>query len=72
MHGTGVKIIETQGPKIYNKNTMLKLLKTNAAIWFNKISGGGGEANDAKIIQHQNQRKKQTKQEHQTSWRMTR
>jgi len=33
-------IIEGQQAKIYNnyKNTRLKLLKTNAAIWFNKIN----------------------------------
>jgi len=37
MHGTGIKIIETQQANIYNyKNTRLKLLKTNAFIWFNK------------------------------------
>ena len=39
MHGTCIKIIEAQQAKICNnyKNTRLKLLKTNAAIWFNKI-----------------------------------
>jgi hypothetical protein len=39
MHGTGIEIIEVQQAKIYNtyKNTRLKLLKTNAAIWFNKM-----------------------------------
>jgi hypothetical protein len=39
MHGKAIKIIETQQAKICNsyKNTKLKLLKMNAAIWFNKI-----------------------------------
>ena len=40
MHGTGIEIIiDVQQTKIYNsyKNTKLKLLKTNAVIWFNKI-----------------------------------
>jgi len=39
MHGTDIEIIEDQQTKIYNtyKNTRLKLLKTIAAIWFNKI-----------------------------------
>ena len=39
MHGTGVKITDAQQAKIYNmyKNTKLRLLKTNAAIWFKKI-----------------------------------
>ena len=39
MHGTGSKMIETQQAKLYNvyKYTKLKLLKTKAAIWFNKI-----------------------------------
>jgi hypothetical protein len=38
MHGTGIEIIEDQQTKIYNyENTRLKLQKTNAAIWFNKI-----------------------------------
>jgi len=39
MHGTCVKVIEAQQPKICNnyKNTKLKLLTTNAAIWFNTI-----------------------------------
>ena len=34
-----IKIIEAQRAKIYNsyKNTRLKILKMNAAIWFNKI-----------------------------------
>jgi len=35
MNGKCTKLIETQQTKIYNyKNTSLKLLKTNAAIWF--------------------------------------
>jgi len=36
MHGKGIKIIKAQQTKIHNnyKNTRLKLLKTNAAIWF--------------------------------------
>jgi len=39
MHGTAIEIIEAQKAKIYNyKNTSLKLMKTNAAIWLNKIS----------------------------------
>jgi len=35
----GIKTKEAQQEQIYNnyKNTRLKLLKTNAAIWFNKI-----------------------------------
>ena len=35
----GIKTVEAQQAKICNnyKNTRLKLLKTNAAIWFNKI-----------------------------------
>jgi hypothetical protein len=39
MHGTGVKITEAQQAKICNsyKNTKLMLLKTNAAIWINKL-----------------------------------
>ena len=40
MHGTCTKIIEAQqAQNVYSnyKNTRLKLLKTNAAIWFNKI-----------------------------------
>jgi len=41
MQGTCVKIIEAQEAKICNnyKNTKLKLLTTNAAIWFNTICG---------------------------------
>jgi hypothetical protein len=36
---TNVKIIEAQQASLFNsyKNTKLKLPKTNAAIWFNKI-----------------------------------
>ena len=39
MHGETVKFTGAQQAKLYNiyKNTKLKLLKTNAAIWFNKI-----------------------------------
>jgi hypothetical protein len=40
MHGkTAIKIIDAQHAKLRNnyKNTKLKLLKTNAAIWFNKM-----------------------------------
>jgi len=39
MHCTGVKTIDDKRAKICNsyKNTKLKLLKTNAVIWFNKI-----------------------------------
>jgi ribosomal protein L37AE/L43A len=39
MHGTTMKIIDTQQAKLCNscKNTKLKLLKTKAAIWFNKM-----------------------------------
>ena len=39
MHGETVKLIDAQQAKYYNiyKNTKLKLMKTNAAIWFNKI-----------------------------------
>jgi len=43
----------------------LNVLKTIAAILFNKTSKK--QINDAKILQHQNQRKHQTKQEHQNS-----
>jgi len=34
----GIKIIHAQQTKFYNnyKNTRLKLLRTNAVIWFNK------------------------------------
>ena len=39
MHGTYIKTAETQQAKLHNvyKNTKLKLLKTNAAMWYNKI-----------------------------------
>jgi hypothetical protein len=39
MHGMYVKITEAQQARLCNsyKNTKLKLLKTNAAIWFNKM-----------------------------------
>jgi hypothetical protein len=40
MHGgTTIKIIDAQQAKLRNnyKNTKLNLLKTNAAIWFNKM-----------------------------------
>jgi len=39
MHVTCIKITEAQQAKICNnyKNTKLKLLKTNAAIWFKKV-----------------------------------
>jgi hypothetical protein len=39
MHGTTIKIINAQKARLNNiyKNTNLKLLKVNAAIWFNKI-----------------------------------
>ena len=39
MHGETVKFTNAQQAKPYNiyKNTKFKLLKTNAAIWFNKI-----------------------------------
>jgi hypothetical protein len=39
MHGATIEIINAQQARLNNiyKNTKLKLLKTNAAIWFNKI-----------------------------------
>ena len=39
MYGACIEIIEAQQAKICNsyKNTRLKLLKTNAGVWFNKI-----------------------------------
>jgi len=38
MHGEMIKIVSAQQAKINNyNNTKLKLLKTNAAIWFNKM-----------------------------------
>jgi hypothetical protein len=38
IHGATIKIIDAQQAKLHNnyKNTKIKLLKTNAAIWFNK------------------------------------
>jgi len=39
MHGETVKFVGAQQTKLYKiyKNTKLKLLKTNAAVWFNKM-----------------------------------
>ena len=39
MHGTNMKIADAKQAKrrYAYKNTTLKLLKTNTAIWFNKI-----------------------------------
>ena len=39
MHSGTIKIVNAQRAKLNNnyKNTKLKLLKTNAAIWFNKM-----------------------------------
>jgi len=38
MHGTTIKTVNAQQAKLNNyKNTELKLLRTNAAIWFNKM-----------------------------------
>ena len=39
MHGITMKIIEALQAKLCNiyKNTRLKLLKTNVALWFNKM-----------------------------------
>jgi len=44
MHGTTVKMCNAQQAKnnIIYKNTKLKLLKTNAAIWFNKMCRARG------------------------------
>jgi len=38
MHGAAIKIVGAQQPRLYNsyKNTKCNLLRTNAAIWFNK------------------------------------
>jgi len=38
MHGVTIKMVNAQQTKLKNnyKNTKLKLLKTNAEIWFNK------------------------------------
>ena len=39
MYGERIKIINAKQAKLYNnfKNTKCKLLRTNAAIWFNKM-----------------------------------
>ena len=39
MHGGNLKLIDARQAKVCNiyKNSKLKLLKTNAAIWFNKV-----------------------------------
>jgi hypothetical protein len=39
MHGANMKIVNAQQARICNiyKNTRLKLLKTIAALWFNKM-----------------------------------
>jgi len=39
MQGENLKLIDSQQAKVCNiyKNTELKLLKTNAAIWFNNV-----------------------------------
>ena len=39
MHGATIKVIDAQQAKLTNiyKNTKFKLLKTNAALWYNKI-----------------------------------
>ena len=39
MHGATIKIVNALQAKLNNnyKNTKLKLLKTNAAVWFNKM-----------------------------------
>jgi len=39
MHGATIKIINAQQARLNNiyKNTKLKLLKTNAVVWFDKI-----------------------------------
>jgi hypothetical protein len=39
MHGATITIINAQNARLNNiyKNTKLKLLKTNAAIWFKEI-----------------------------------
>ena len=38
MHGATMKIVNAQQTKLNNyKNTKLKLLKANAAKWFNKM-----------------------------------
>jgi len=39
MHGAAIKIIDAQQARLYNsyKNTKRKLLRTNPAVWFNKM-----------------------------------
>jgi len=38
MHGATIKIVNAQQAKLNDyKNTKLKLLKANAAIWFNEM-----------------------------------
>jgi len=39
MHGANMKIVNAQQARICNiyKNARLKLLKTNASLWFNKM-----------------------------------
>jgi hypothetical protein len=39
MHGATIKMVNAQQAKLNNncKNTKLKLLKTNEAVWFNKM-----------------------------------
>ena len=39
MHGATMKTVNAQQAKLCNtyKNTRLKLLKTNAALWFNEM-----------------------------------
>jgi len=38
MHGATIRIMNAQQTKLNNyKNTRIKLLKTKAAIWFNKM-----------------------------------
>jgi hypothetical protein len=41
MHGATIKLINAQQPRLTNiyKNIKLKLLKANAAVWFNKNNG---------------------------------
>jgi hypothetical protein len=71
MHGAHIKIIKAQEAKIWNicTNIQLKLLKTNAAIWFNKmcrtkqltpkyirikVNGGGNNNNNNNTKQEDN------------------
>jgi len=39
MHGATIKIVDAQQARLYNsyKNTKCKLLRTTAAVWFNKM-----------------------------------